>query len=84
MGIPILLHRLGAAANDFDFPLNSWYKFSSVEEAFNKACIILQSLDGHVFEQKNQSHLVRGERTHFFAEVIQLVGQVSNIERGKN
>lgn len=77
LGIPVLLNRQGAAANATDFPLNEWYKFTTVEEAYNKASIMLQSLDGHCLQQSTLRTSVRNEQSTFMLEVSSMVSYTS-------
>lgn len=77
LGLPVLLHRQGAAANATDFPLNDWYKFTTVEEAYNKASIMLQSLDGHRLRQSALRTSVQNEQSTFMLEVSSMVSSTS-------
>lgn len=68
-GAVVLTTKCGAAENDVDIPIDSWYKFSDLNELSLKVNDVLNNFNYHQDAQKSYRQIVMSQKNIFKSEV---------------
>jgi hypothetical protein len=82
-GCTVLTTKYGAAKNDIDIPINSWYKFDDLEELSYKVNSILLDHQKHSVAQDSYRDIINQQKNIFRIETENLLKIAWNIYNGK-
>jgi len=82
-GCTVLTTKYGAARNDVDIPIDSWYKFDNLDELSQKVSSILSDYGKHLMAQENYRNIINQQKNIFRIETENLLKIAWSIYNGK-